>query len=142
MIKIDKTLFVQVAIFVSFAIAMDRILFRPFVAFLEERSRRIFGVKDEADKLRAEVQAMAEAYEKEVRRGKEEALREALALREKAKRERDALLSSKREEAQNSVLEAKKRLKEEAERAMGELGAVVEHFAKSFSERILGRPLA
>lgn len=142
MIKIDKTLFVQVAIFVSFALTMDRILFRPFVALLEERSRRIFGAKEEADRLKAEVQAMAEVYEREVSKGKEEALREALALREEAKRERDALLGSKREEAQRYVLAAKKRLMEEAEKSMGELEVFVERFAKSFSEQVLGRPLA
>lgn len=142
MIKIDETLFIQVAIFVSFALAMDRILFRPFVAFLEERSRRIFGVKEEADRLKAEAQAMAEAYEKGVLKAKEEALREALALREEAKRERDAILGSKREEAQRYVLEAKKRLREEAERTMGELEVYVGRLAKSFSERVLGRPLA
>ncbi len=141
MIKVDNSLFIQVAIFVSFAIAMDRILFRPFVAFLEERSRRIFGAKEEADRLKAEAQAIAEVYEKEVLKGKEEALREALNLREEAKRERDVLLSSKREEAQQYVLQAKKRLKEEAEKAMGELEAVVEKFAKSLGEQVLGRPL-
>jgi len=141
LIKVDNSLFIQVAIFVSFAIAMDRILFRPFVAFLEERSRRIFGAKEEADRLKAEAQAIAEVYEKEVLKGKEEALREALNLREEAKRERDVLLSSKREEAQQYVLQAKKRLKEEAEKAMGELEAVVEKFAKSLGEQVLGRPL-
>jgi len=141
LIKVDNSLFIQVTIFVSFAIAMDRILFRPFVAFLEERSRRIFGAKEEADRLKAEAQAIAEVYEKEVLKGKEEALREALNLREEAKRERDVLLSSKREEAQQYVLQAKKRLKEEAEKAMGELEAVVEKFAKSLGEQVLGRPL-
>lgn len=141
MIEIDKTLFVQVVVFLAFAFLMNRFAFKPFLRFLEQRHRRIFGAKEEAERLKEEAERLARAYEEELKRHREEIFRERVVLREEAKREREAKLEALKEEIHAQVEGARQKIRQEAERAMRDLEALCEDLAIKVAERLLGRPL-
>ena len=141
MIQIDKTLIVQLIVFVAFALLMNQFAFKPFLRLLEERHRRIFGTKEEAERLREEAEGLRERYEGEIRKRREEALRESLSLREESRRAQEELIERTREEVSQALKEAKERIAQESTLALRELEEYSRELALKVAGRLLGRPL-
>lgn len=141
MIEIDKTLFIQLAIFLAFAFLMNQFAFKPFLRLLEERHRRIFGAKEEAERLKEEAERLERTYQEELRRHREEIFRERGALREEGRRQREAMLEAVRGEVQRQVEEARRRIQEGTAEALRDLEGLCQGLAREMAERLLGRPL-
>ncbi len=142
MINIDQTLIIQFVLFVTFMLLLNQVLFKPFIRLLEERQRRIFGTKEEAEHLRTEAERLMEAYEGELRKRREEAFRAKGSLRDEAKKEANSLIEKVQEEAQRELAKAKERIGREAEEALRELKGRADILAKEMAQKVLGRPLA
>ncbi len=142
MISLDKSLFFQFVIFIVFMFLLNQLAFKPFLRFLEIRHQKIFGKKEEAEKLRKEAENLQKFLEEELRKIQEESLKEGLLLREEAKKERESFLFSLREELSKEIRVMREKMEEDLKGAFLELEVLAQNLAKGFSERILGRPLS
>jgi len=141
-ISLDKSLVVQFVIFIVFMFLLNQLAFKPFLRFLEIRHQKIFGKKEEAEKLRKEAESLQKFLEEELRKIREESLKEGLLLREEAKKERESFLFSLREELSKEIRVMRGKMEEDLKGAYLELEVLAENLAKGFSEKILGRPLS
>jgi len=141
-ISLDKSLFFQFVIFIVFMFLLNQLAFKPFLRFLEIRHQKIFGKKEEAEKLRKEAENLQKFLEEELRKIQEESLKEGLLLREEAKKERESFLFSLREELSKEIRVMREKMEEDLKGAFLELEVLAQNLAKGFSERILGRPLS
>ena len=107
--------FIQALIFFSVLVALTQLVFKPVLAILEERRRRMSGDREEARELVERAQQRIQQYEAQIDQAKTEAKAiKADILKEAGKRERE-ILNAAREEAAARRWEARAALAERKE---------------------------
>jgi len=141
LISLDKSLIVQAVNFVILLLVLQRLLYKPFLAKMEERSSAIRRSLEEAQAARAEAARQAEENTARLR----QAHAEAAAIREQALKEageeQRRLVESARAEAQRLVESAKAQMEADIRRAREELRREVADLATAVAEKLVRRSL-
>jgi len=141
LISVDKSLLVQAVNFIILLVILQRLLYKPFVAKMEERSNAIRNSLEEARAARAEAARQAEENAQKLR----QAYAEAAAIREQALKEageeQRRLVEAARAEARRLVDSTKAQMDAEIRRARDELRREVADLATSVAERLVRRSL-
>jgi F-type H+-transporting ATPase subunit b len=141
LISLDKSLIVQVLNFLILLAILWKLLYKPFMAKMEERTEAIKRSLDEAQAARAEAARQQEENAARLR----QAHTEAAAIREQALKEageeQRRLVEAARIEAQRLVESAKAQMDADIRRAREELRREVADLATSVAEKLLRRSL-
>jgi F-type H+-transporting ATPase subunit b len=141
LISIDSSLIVQFVNFFILLFILQRLLYKPFLAKMEERTAAIKTSLDQAQAARAEAARAQEENEARLRR----AHAEAAAIREQALRETTAKSQKHLEAAQAQsrklVEDTKAQLDAEVRRARDELRREVSDLAIAVAEKLVHRTL-
>jgi F-type H+-transporting ATPase subunit b len=141
MISLDKSLIVQAVNFIILLVILTKLMYRPLLAKMEERTAAIKKSLEEAQAARAEAAHQQELNAERLRAAHAEAasIREA-ALKEAAEEQRK-LVASARAEAQRLVDTAKAQMEADVRRAREELRREVSDLATAVAEKLLRRSL-
>jgi len=140
-ISLDKSLIVQGINFLILLLILQRLLYRPFLAKMEERTQAIQKSLDEAQAARAEAARQHEENETRLRAAHAEAAAiRAQALKEAAE-EQKRLVDAARAESQRLVETAKAQLDADVRRAREELRRDVAELATAVAEKLVRRSL-
>ena len=141
LINIDKSLIIQAINFAILLFVLHRLLYKPLLATMEERTSAIKKSLDEAQAARAEA----------ARQGEENAARlkaayaEAAAIHEQARREaaeeQRRLVDAARAESQRMMESAKAQLDADVRRAREELRREVSEIALAVAEKLVRKSL-
>src|SRR5262249_31366224 len=141
LIEINWTLGVQLVSFLLLLAALYKLMYRPLLQALENRSAAISQQLAEAQAARQEAQRELGAMEERIRT----AQAEAQALRERALREatelRERLSAEARQQATRLVEAAQAQVGQEVRRARAELRAEVGALATQIAERLIRKSL-
>ncbi len=141
MISLDKSLIVQVVNFVILLIILHRLLYKPFLAKMEERTAAIKASLDEAQAARAEAARQQEQNAEQLRASYAEAAAiRAAALKEAADEQRKLVEQATRE-AKQLVDNARAQTEADIRRAREELRREVSEIATSVAEKLIRRSL-
>jgi F-type H+-transporting ATPase subunit b len=120
---------------------LNRFLFKPLRAIIDERQRR----SDEGRGKLEEAQATQAQRLDEIEARLREARREAHEIREQALRagrgRRDELMGQARQQAHGLIEEARAEIAADLETARHDLEAEAERLSEMITERVLGRPV-
>jgi F-type H+-transporting ATPase subunit b len=142
MISVDISIVYQILLFLVFWAILSRILFRPYVAVLEERERATSGARHETGDLEHEGERLRAQYEEKIAQA--EAAGNAIkeTIQQEARQQREKILSQAREEAtvvlQNVRREVQTQLEIERHRAAAQITGL----AHDMVTKILGRSIA
>jgi F-type H+-transporting ATPase subunit b len=140
-ISLDRSLIVQMVNFVLLLVVLSKLLYKPFVAKLEERTAAIKKSLDEAQLARTDAQRQQEENAARLR----EAYAEAQAIRDAALKEaadeHRKLVEAARGEAQRMIEGARAQLDGEVRRAREELRREVGDLATAVAEKLVRRSL-
>jgi F-type H+-transporting ATPase subunit b len=141
LINVDKSLIVQIVNFLVLLFILQRLLYKPFLAKMEERTSAIKTALEQAQAARGEAARQLEENEARLRA----AYAEAAAIREQALREA-AEESRKHVEAAQAqarklVDDTKAQLDAEIRRARDELRREVSDLAIAAAEKLVRRTL-
>ena len=141
LINLDKSLIIQAINFLLLLVLLSRLLYRPFLAKLEERSRAIKKSLEEAQAAQAEAERQREEHRRQIQAAYAEAqsIRES-ALKEAAEEQR-RLIEAARAEAGRMVEAARVEIAQDVRRAKQELRGEVADLAVSVAERLIRRSL-
>jgi F-type H+-transporting ATPase subunit b len=141
LINLDKSLIIQIINFLVLLGILYRLLYRPLLAKMEERTAAIKRSLDEAQKARAEAARQQEENAARLRQAHQEAavIREQ-ALKEAAE-EQKRLVDSARAEAQRLVDSARAQLDADVRRVRQELRREVGDLATAVAEKLMRRSL-
>src|SRR4051812_38477191 len=132
----------QIVLILLLWFVLSRILFKPFLALVEEREKRTEGLKAAAAALTAEAERLRGEYESAVRQASEEGMAAKEAILAEARRTREQLLAESRAEAAERLgamrEEIQKELRQGRAQALQEAGAI----ARQMAEKVLGRKIA
>ena len=141
LINLDRSLIVQMINFVVLLFILHRLLYRPLVAKMEERTTAIKHSLDQAQAARAEAARAQQENEARLR----QAHAEAAAIREQALKEAGDEARKQMEAAQAQarriVDDTKAQMNAEIRRARDELRAEVSELATAVAEKRLRRSL-
>ena len=141
LISLDKSLIVQGINFVILLLILQRLLYRPFLAKMAERTQAIQKSLDEAQAARAEAARQQEENETRLRSAHAEAAAiRAQALKEAGEEQR-RLLEAARVESQRLVETAKAQMDADVRRAREELRREVADIATAVAEKLVRRSL-
>jgi F-type H+-transporting ATPase subunit b len=141
LITLDRSLIVQVLNFVILLALLHRLLYKPLLAKMEERTAAIKKSLDEAQSARAEAARQQAENAEQLRRAYAEAqsIRDA-ALREAAAEQRKLVEAAQRE-AKALVDGAKAQTEADIRRAREELRGEVADLATQVAERLIRKSL-
>ena len=141
LISIDKSLIVQVVNFLILLFILQRLLYKPFLAKMEERTSTIQKALDEAKAARAEAARQQEENEARLRATYAEAaaVREQ-ALKEAAEESRKHIAAAQAQ-SRKMVEDTKAQLDTEVRRAREELRREVGDLAVALAEKLVHKSL-
>lgn len=141
LISIDRSLLVQAVNFLLLLLVLWRLLYKPFMAKMDERSAAIKKSLEEAGLARAEAQRQQEENAARLR----EAYAEAQAIRgaalKEAADEQRKLVEAARAEAQRLVDGAKAQLESDVRRAREGLRREQAEIATAIAEKLIRKSL-
>jgi F-type H+-transporting ATPase subunit b len=141
LISLDKSLIIQFLNFIILLLILQRLLYKPFLAKMAERTQAIQKSLDEAQAARAEAARQQEENETRLRTS----LTEAAAIRSQALKdaadEQKRLVDAARAESQRLVETAKAQMDADVRRARDELRREVADLATAVAEKLMRRSL-
>src|SRR6266446_2184962 len=141
LISLDKSLIVQAINFLILLFILQRLLYRPLLAKMAERTQAIQKSLDEAQAARAAATRQQEENEARLRAAHAEAAGiRAQALKEAGEEQR-RLVEAARGESQRLVETAKAQLDADVRRAREELRREVAEIATAVAEKLVRRSL-
>ena len=138
----DGTLFLHIAIILVMVFVLNATLFKPINRILEERERRTRGRSGEAHDILQRVEEKLTHYELALRDARANGYRLMEQERAAAVSERQARLSTVREEINLSVAEQKQAIQAQADEARSALERDARRLAAEIGSQILHRPLS
>ncbi len=141
LISLDKSLIVQGINFLILLFILQRLLYKPFLAKMEERTQAIKKSLDEAQAARAEAARQQAENENRLRSAHAEAAAiRAQALKQAAEEQRK-LVDAARAESQRLVDTAKAQMDADVRRAREELRKEVGDLATAVAEKLIKKSL-
>src|SRR5215510_4162064 len=141
LVNLDRSLIIQFVNFIVLLLILWRLLYRPLLATMEQRSEAIRKSLEEAQAARAEAARQQEENTTRLR----QAHAEAAAIREQALKEageeQRKLVEAARLEAQRLVDSAKAQTEADIRRAREELRREVAELATAVAEKLIRRTL-
>ena len=141
LINLDTSLIIQLVNFLILLFVLSRLLYRPLLAKMEERTSAIKKSLDEAQAARAEAARQQEENARQLRA----AYQEAVAIRDQALKEaaeeQRRLVEAARLEAQRMIESAKAQTDADVRRAREELRREVVDLATGVAETLIRKSL-
>src|SRR5438128_1103984 len=104
MIFFDYSLVYQVILFLLLWVILSKVLFRPYLALLDERERRTAGARRETAELEREGERLKSEYEEKIAQAQAAGRAAKETILKEAREQRENLLTKAREAA-SAVLE-------------------------------------
>lgn len=141
MIDLNLTLIIQLFIVLSLVVILSQIVFKPFLATLQERKDRVKKAEEQARDLQHRAQELMERYRESIAA----AHAQGATIRDKIRKESLAremeILQKATQEANRVILEIKARITDEVGAARSGLQSRAQNLSREIAERILGRSL-
>jgi F-type H+-transporting ATPase subunit b len=141
LISLDKSLIVQAINFLILLFILQRLLYKPFLAKMGERTAAIQKSLDEAQAARAEATRQQEENETRLRAAHSEAAAIRAQAMKEASEEQKRLVEAARAESQRLVESAKAQMDADVRRAREELRREVADLATAVAEKLVRRSL-
>jgi len=141
LINFDKSLIIQAVNFLILMFVLTKLLYRPLVGKMEERSAAIKKSLEEAQAARAEAQRERQEHAVKIQAAHAEAQAIRAAALTEAAEEQRRLVEAARGEAARLVATTKTELAQDVRRARQELRQEVADLAVEVAERLIRRSL-
>ncbi|MBI5328149.1 MAG: ATP synthase F0 subunit B [Deltaproteobacteria bacterium] len=142
MIELNITFLYQIGGFFILYFVLNAVLYKPVLKKLEERDKNIAGAKREAEMLEVELQKRLLDYENQINDAKVKAQEDRLRLRQEGFDKEKEILENARKNYQDSLLQAKTKLKDEIKIAIISLKEECKLISKDVAEKMLERKVA
>jgi len=133
----DLTVFIQVAIFLLLLLILTRFIFKPFLKVIAERRKRIEGAREEADRLKENLNELLGDYNTQIVKAKRENARLIDDMRKEGDDLGKELISKARLESEKSFNESRDRIWKEARKLEDKLAVTADEISSDLASKIL-----
>jgi F-type H+-transporting ATPase subunit b len=139
LLKIDKTLIVQLIIFIATIFILNSLLFKPLIGVVEKREKLTTGRIKEAKELEEKVEQIMREYRAKLDEIRAKAMEERNEIRREAQAAAEDLIGRTHKEAQALLEEARSRLNLETRDIRERIKPEIEVLAREIVLQVLGR---
>lgn len=138
-VDFDKTLFVQVGLFIVLWLALKPLLFDPMLKLFEEREKKIEGTIADARKIDFESAEAKATYDEALTKARAAGALERDRLRAEGIKKENELLTVARAASQKKLEEGRAKSQQEMDAARADLAKQRPAMARDVASRVLGR---
>jgi F-type H+-transporting ATPase subunit b len=131
-------LIAQVVNFILILLILRAFAYKPILAMLETRKRRIQESLEYAEKVKADAAARQKEYEQQIEEARREAQQAVQNASQGAEKERERILAQARDEARQIVEQARTQLDYERKQMMAELRQQIVNLSLLAAQRVIG----
>jgi F-type H+-transporting ATPase subunit b len=135
------TIFWTAVTFIALLVILYKVGWKPILAILEERERKIRESLQTADRLQQEAKKSAEERQKVVDSGKKEVQEILNAGRTAAETIRDEILKKAQDEANGMVDRAKREIEAERDEALRDIRKLAVELSMAATEKLIGKSM-
>ena len=142
MIKIDYSVFIQIANFLFLVWILNIVVYKPIRKILHQRAEKIDAYNQRIDTC-ADTSIQKDAdYNSGLRSARAKGLKEKETFLQDAKEEERVIIEKINARAQAEMAKIKEEIASDAQKAQAELEKEINGFAGSIGEKILGRAVS
>lgn len=138
-LSVDKTLIIQIIIFIAAIFILNSLLFKPLLELVGRREKLTTGTIEEANQLGEKVNQIINEYNLKLNEARAQAIEERNEIRRQAQSAYDDIVKKAREEAQALLEEAKAKLQSETKEIKEKVRSDIEVLAREIASRVLGK---
>ncbi len=138
-VDVDKSVFVQMALFALLMFVLKPLLFQPRLDLFAVRERKTDGAKSEARDMQERAADILSRYEKELTAARASANAERETLRRETAKMEAEVLSEAQKSAEAITREGRARVEQEVAALRTALAASEPELARQISAKVLGR---
>jgi F-type H+-transporting ATPase subunit b len=139
MISINATLVLQIIHFLILAFILNRLMFRPIMKLIRDRSSHVKRAIDEVRNVEQQIVRLRDEFEKRQNSARQDANVQRSKLRNMGVVEAEKFLSESREKVTSIRARAEEVAEEEFKRAKPSLEGQAAMLAKEIIEKVVGR---
>jgi F-type H+-transporting ATPase subunit b len=142
MVKIDMSLFIQIANFIFLIWAMNKVVYKPVRQMLAKRHEKISGLENTIVSSEEGVAAKDQALLSGIKEAREKGIREKEQLEAQARQAESELIEKINEKARVDLEQMREKIVSEAQDARQALQREIDRFADDICSKILGRAVS
>lgn len=139
LLSVNKTVFIQIVIFIIAIFILNTLVFKPFMELIDRRDKLTKGSIKEARELEEKVKQIILEYEARLDEARAQAQEERTKIVREAEAAAAGIVAKTREETGALLDDAKKKIDAEAEVIKEKLKGDVQLLSKEIASKILGR---
>jgi len=136
---IDRTMLVQMAIFVFLIVVLSPLLFKPLLRLFEERERRTEGARTDARQMQEKAENLLVRYQAKLEEVKRIANEERDRLRLETMQLESKILDEARTATAKFVEAGRRQIEREVSKIRLDMGLVSQSIAREIGSKLLGR---
>jgi F-type H+-transporting ATPase subunit b len=141
MLEVDITLLYQIIVYFILLFTLNKVLYKPVIALLDERKRRIEEPVKDAEAIDVTVADGLVKYEQNLREATAKAQEERSVVRQEGINRENEIMEQARQEAQLELKKLRSELKDSADSARATLKQETGEISRSIAGKVLGRAL-
>lgn len=142
MVKIDMSLFIQIANFVFLIWAMNKVVYKPIRQMLAKRHEKISGLEQNIMTSEEGAAEKDQALHAGIKAAREKGIKEKEQLEAQARQAESELIEKINENARMDLEQMRNRIVSEAQDARQALQREIDRFADDICNKILGRAVS
>ena len=139
MIKVDGSLFVQIANFLVLIWLLNIILYKPIRNVLIKRNEKVKGLEQNIDMFKRDAKEREDAFANGLKAPRVKGLKEKEALLLTASDEERNIIEEINQKAQANLAEVRAKITKDTEAVRKSLQQEIDEFASAIGKKILGR---
>ncbi|PQP35902.1 ATPase [Desulfobacteraceae bacterium SEEP-SAG9] len=139
MIKVDGSLFVQIANFLVLIWLLNIILYKPIRNVLIKRNEKVKGLEQNIDMFKRDAQEREDTFANGIKAARVKGLKEKDALLATASEEERNIIAEINQKAQTNLAEVRAKIAKDTEAVRKSLQQEIDEFASAIGKKILGR---
>lgn len=136
---VNQTVAIQFIIFVVVYFVLNKVLFTPYIAALEERRSRTEGQSEKAEQFMEEAKALHDQYAVKVREMNAQQKDIYDQARGEAMKRYEQIVVGAREKSKNTIEEAQKTLKADLQKIRQQAEQEIPAITSLITERLIGK---
>jgi F-type H+-transporting ATPase subunit b len=139
MIKVDGSLFVQIANFLVLIWLLNIILYKPIRNVLIKRNEKVKGLEQNIDMFKRDAKEREDTFANGIKAARVKGLKEKEALLSTASEEERNIIEEINQKAQADLAEVRAKIVKDTEAVRKSLQQEIDEFASAIGKKILGR---
>lgn len=139
LLSVNKTVFIQIVIFIIAIFILNTLVFKPFMELIDRRDKLTKGSIKEARELEEKVKQIILEYEARLNEARAQAQEERNKIVREAETAAAGIVAKTREETGALIDDAKRKIEAEAGVIKEKLKGDVQLLSKEIASKILGR---